>query len=112
MAFTRVTAEVMVGDHHAAVAWYERLLGRPPDERPMDGLAEWRLTDTGRLQVFADPAKAGRSATTLGVDDLDIRAANLAERGLDLSRQATSLGQRLGTITDPDGNLVVLAEDR
>lgn len=110
MAFTRVAAEVIVTDHTAAVAWYERLVGRPPDERPMDGLAEWQLTDTGWLQVFADPDRAGHSATTLGVDDLDAVVGALAERGIELSRQTTSRGQPLATVTDPDGNLVVLAE--
>lgn len=112
MAFTRVSAEVIVADHAAGVRWYERLLGRPPDERPMDGLAEWQLTDTGWLQVFADTERAGHGAATLGVDDLDGVEAALAERDLHLSRQVTARGQRLGSISDPDGNLVVLAEER
>lgn len=110
MTFTRVSAEMIVSDHDAAVAWYERLFDRPPDERPMDGLAEWQLTDTGWVQVFADPARAGRSAMMLGVDDLDVHADALARNGLELARQTTARGQRLGSITDPDGNLVVLAE--
>jgi len=111
MAFTRVAAEVIVTDHTAAVAWYGRLFDRAPDSSPMDGLAEWQLTDTGWLQVFADPSRAGRSAVTLGVDDLDAHAAALAERGVELSRQTTSRGQQLATLADPDGNLVVLAEE-
>ncbi|MCU1351914.1 MAG: Glyoxalase/bleomycin resistance protein/dioxygenase [Acidimicrobiales bacterium] len=102
---------MIVRDHDAAVTWYERLLGRGPDEHPMDGLTEWQLTDTGWLQVFADAARAGHSAMTLGVDDLDQTAARLAAQGLDLARQVTPRGQQLGTITDPDGNLVVFAQD-
>lgn len=35
MTFTRVSAELIVADHDAAVAWYQRLFGRPPDTRPM-----------------------------------------------------------------------------
>lgn len=111
MTFTRVLAEVMVGDHDAAVAWYAQLLGRAPDTRPMDGLAEWRLTETGWLQVFSDPERAGRSGLTLGVDDLDAHAGGLAERGIALSRQTISSGARVGTAADPDGNTVVLVEE-
>lgn len=111
VAFTRVLAEVIVADHAAAIAWYERLLGRAPDTRPMDGLAEWQLTDTGWLQVFADPERAGRSGVTLGVDDLDAHAAGPAERGIDLSRQTISSGQTVGSVADPDGNTVVLVEE-
>ncbi len=110
MTFTRVSAEMIVTDHDAAVAWYTRLFGRSPDERPMDGLDEWRLTETGWLQVFVDPERAGRSTTTLGVDDLDAHAAELAGSELRLERQSTPRGQRLGLLTDPDGNRVVLAE--
>lgn len=111
MTFSRVSAEMIVTDQDSAVAWYTRLFGRPPDERPMDSLAEWQLTETGWLQVFADPEHAGHSTTTLGIDDLDAHAAALAERELRLEHQSTPRGQRLGLLTDPDGNRVVLAEE-
>ncbi len=111
MAFTQVSAEMMVSDHDSAVEWYARLLGCEPDRRPMEGLAEWQITDTASIQVFADPSKAGTSVVTLGVDDLDGHARPLAERCLELDRQTTSRGQQLGSIGDPDGNLVVFAQD-
>ncbi|WP_432090571.1 hypothetical protein [Streptomyces sp. NRRL F-5630] len=47
MRVTHVLAVAPVTDHEAAVAWYERLLGRPADARPMPGLADWHLTDGG-----------------------------------------------------------------
>lgn len=111
MKVTRVSAEVMVSDHENAVAWYERLLGRPPDDQPMEGLAEWQLTDTGWLQVFAKPGDAGRSALTIGVDDLEGHAAELTDRGIDLDRQTTPRGQHIGSVNDPDNNLIIYAQD-
>lgn len=62
MTVTRISAHVTVTDHEVAVDWHERLLGRPPDEQPMEGLAQWQLTNTGRLQVFANPGTAGPQA--------------------------------------------------
>jgi len=111
MAFTQVSAEMMVSDHGTAVAWYSKLLGGDPDRRPMDGLVEWQIIDTASIQVFADPSKAGSSIVTIGVDDLDGHARALADVGLELDRQTTPRGQHLGSITDPDGNLIVFAQD-
>lgn len=110
MTINEVSATTAVSDHESAIAWYARLLDRSPDRRPMDGLAEWQITETGSMQVFADPARAGSSSITLGVDDLDDHVRPLTQRGIDLERQITSRGQRLGIIRDPDGNLVVFAE--
>jgi predicted enzyme related to lactoylglutathione lyase len=44
-----VMAGIAVADFDAAVPWYERLLGRRADDRPMDGSAEWRLRETGGI---------------------------------------------------------------
>ena len=42
-------------DFEAAHAWYERLFGRPADNLPMEGrLVEWRVTDSGWVQVTRD----------------------------------------------------------
>jgi len=111
MTFTQVSAEMMVSDHDTAVTWYSKLLGCNPDRRPMDGLVEWQVTDTASIQVFADPSKAGSSIVTFGVDDLDEHAQTFAEVGLELDRQTTPRGQHRGTITDPDRNLIVFAQD-
>ena len=76
----------------------------------MDGLAAWQLTDTAWIQVFADANNAGRSVVTIGVDDLDQHAQPIVDNGLDLDRQTTG-AQLLGSISDPDGNLIVFAQD-
>ena len=47
MAIDKVLADVAVDDFASALTWYERLLGRPADAEPMDGLAEWHLAEGG-----------------------------------------------------------------
>jgi catechol 2,3-dioxygenase-like lactoylglutathione lyase family enzyme len=40
MTVINVRSVIAVADLDAALAWYERLFGRPADSLPMDGLAE------------------------------------------------------------------------
>lgn len=61
---------VPVADIDTARRWYERLLGREADNRPMDSLAEWWVTDTGWLQVHHDAGRAGTALLNFAVDDL------------------------------------------
>src|SRR2546423_4900651 len=42
-----VVGRIPVAHRDAAVGWYERLVGRPPDLVPNDDEAAWRLTETG-----------------------------------------------------------------
>jgi glyoxylase I family protein len=63
MPIDHVLAVVPVADFEAAHAWYERLFGRPADNLPMEGrLVEWRVTDSGWVQVTRDAARAQLSA--------------------------------------------------
>jgi hypothetical protein len=59
MPIDHVLAVVPVSDSEAGRAWYERLFGRPPSNLPMEGLAEWRVTDSGWVQVTRDTERAG-----------------------------------------------------
>lgn len=107
MPIDHVLAVVPVADFDAARAWYERLVGRPADNRPMEGLAEWQVTGTGWLQVFRDADRAGSTLLNFAVDDLDEHIADLAERCMEAGAiQSANKGVRLSTITDPDGNKV------
>jgi glyoxylase I family protein len=73
----------------------------------MPNLAEWRLTDTGWVQVFEDADRAGRSFLNLAVDDLEGRLHDLQERGLTGGTiQDATNGVRTASIDDPDGNTV------
>ncbi len=111
MAFTYVFAGVPVADHEAALEWYERLLGRPPDRIPTDGDAVWQLSETGSIYVVRDPPRAGGALVTLIVDDLDAWIADVAGRGIAAGEIDTAPGAvRRAAVTDPDGNRITVAE--
>lgn len=63
MSVSKVLSVVPVADFDISIAWYERLLGRPSDVRPMSGLADWHLTDTAWVQVYRDLDHAGNTIT-------------------------------------------------
>jgi glyoxylase I family protein len=105
MAIDQVLAVVPVSDLDTARPWYELLVGRSEDNHPMETLVEWRITDTGWIQVFQDPERAGSTLLNFAVDDLDKHVAELTERGLAPdSIQTANKGVRLSTVVDPDGN--------
>ena len=47
MATDSVLAGIAVDDFVSALTWSERLLGRPADAAPMEGLAEWHFSEHG-----------------------------------------------------------------
>jgi glyoxylase I family protein len=107
MSIAHVLAVVPVSDIQAAQRWYEALFGRPEDNHPMDSLVEWRVTETGWVQVFHDPDRAGSTLLNFADDDLEEQAAQLAVRGLVLNAiQTANKGVRTASLTDPDGNRV------
>ena len=108
MTIEHVLAVVPVADFDAAHAWYERLFGRPADNLPMAGqLVEWRVTETGWVQVTLDADRAGSGLLNFAVDDLDRDIADLVRRGLAPGAiETVSKGVRLCTIRDPDGNMI------
>ncbi len=107
MPIEHVLAVVPVTDIDVAHAWYERLLGRPADNRPMQSLADWQVTETGWVQVFLDAERAGVGLLNFAVDDLDQHVAELSGRGVGVEAiEAASKGVRLAAVTDPDGNRI------
>jgi catechol 2,3-dioxygenase-like lactoylglutathione lyase family enzyme len=79
LAISHVFAGIPVADYDAALAWYERLLGRPPDVIVRDNEAMWQVTDTGWIYVVGDTNCAGNALLTLLVDDVEDHVAALAE---------------------------------
>ena len=73
-----------------AEAWYEQVLARPADSRPMEGLAEWKLANGGWIQVFQDKERAGSSSVTFLVSGLDDQLAELKAKGISFDRTTTS----------------------
>src|SRR5262245_6632155 len=110
--YQKVLAVVPVTEVETAAGWYERLLGRPADARPMAGLADWHVSDDAWVSVFVDPARAGSTLLNLAVDDLEAHAAELAGRGIVLGeRTVTAKGAKFASATDPDGNRVTILEN-
>jgi hypothetical protein len=106
MAVTHVFAGIPIVDRDAAVGWYQRLTGRPPDLLPNEQEAAWQITDSGWIYVIVDPQRAGTALHTLLVDDLHGFLAGLAERDI-AAGPVEVLGAgpvRRCTVTDPDGN--------
>ncbi len=98
-------AGIPVTDRDAAAAWYERLLGRPPDLVPNDREAAWRLTDNGWICLYDDAEPPGSAPHTLLVSDLDMFLAGVIERGIVPGPvEAITQSVRQSVITDPDGN--------
>ena len=109
MTIQRMLAQMTVTDLDAALDWYGKLFDAEPDARPMPGLAEWHLSPTFGVQVWADPERAGRSTMVLDDTDLDARGDALAEAGLAHESPQPGGAARILPITDPDGNQIVFA---
>ena len=112
MPISAVTAMIPVADFELASRWYEILFGRPADRNLVDGSVEWHLGRPGRAQVFQDRARAGHTTVSFIVDDLDEYLRGLAENGLTPGDTLifSQGGERLASLTDPDGNTVSLIE--
>jgi predicted enzyme related to lactoylglutathione lyase len=112
MSFVNVVPSLQVSAFETTVAWYERLFGRVPDRRPMDGCVEWQLTTNGGLQIFRNPDHAAAATCIIGLEDLDAFAAELDGRGISAEPFDVPSGQfRLAQLEDPSGNTIVLSQE-
>lgn len=107
MTIQGLLATMTVADLEQAVEWYTAVLDGEPDARPMDGLAEWHLTPSFGVQVWADAGRAGGSGVVLDHTDLDALAARLDRAGVPRGGVRDVTASRLLPRTDPDGNQVV-----
>ena len=108
-----VLAGVTVADFESSLDWYERLLGRAPDQQPMDGLAQWRVSDSALFQVLQEPERAGGSVVGFTVADLAAEVAELRDRGITPEHdERTSDRVLFETYIDPEGNRVGLLARR
>lgn len=103
-------ASLAVRDITQAASWYEAVLGRPADARPMPNLAEWRFPRGGGLQVYELPERAGQGSATLAVSDLAAQIAALDRLGIDTGTCTSSPQVKTVMVTDPDGNHLAFAE--
>ena len=111
MEINYVFAGIVVANRDQAAAWYERLLGRPPDFLPNEAEAVWQVANTASIYLLADPDRAGHSIMTLVVDDLDATLSEIAGRGIATGAIEEIPGAgRKSVITDPDGNALSVVE--
>lgn len=103
-------AGIAVRDLAAAIRWYERLLSRPPDQKPMPEVAEWGFARGGWLQVFQDAGRAGKSSVTLSVSDLDAEVERLRTLSIPVGDVQHSKQVKTAILRDPDGNQLVFAQ--
>ena len=110
MPIRNAIASLAVKDIESALKWYERLLGRSADSRPMAEVAEWKFDGGGWLQVYQLPERAGSGSVTLAVTDIEEQAAHLRQCNIDTGERTS--GQKVKTlmITDPDGNHIAFAQ--
>jgi predicted enzyme related to lactoylglutathione lyase len=107
LAINVLFAGIPVADLEAAIGWYGRLLGGPPDMKPNETERTWKLTDESWIYVVRDPERAGRALVTVMVDDLDERLAGIGERGIEVGEvEEITEGVRKVEIADPEGNRI------
>jgi predicted enzyme related to lactoylglutathione lyase len=110
MKIRGIFAVACVADMERSVGWYSRLIGRPPDDRPMEGLVQWRTSDSAGLQLVLDGEKAGSSLVTLVTPEMDAARERLAAASLQLEPDIQGDFGIIAQISDPDGNRLTLAE--
>jgi glyoxylase I family protein len=107
MSIDHVLAVIPVKDAAVSTSWYERLFGKEPTNRPMPNLSEWRLTDTGWVQVFVDEQRAGKTFFNVAVSNLEAEIDALRQRELCPGEiQEATKGVRISMLEDPDGNVI------
>lgn len=105
-----IYAGIAVADFEAGVAWYSKLMGRAPDDRPMPQLAQWRNMGKAGLQVWDDADRAGKSLATIVVPVLATERERLAAEGIGFTMEAEGDFGRVAKLRDPEGNEIALAE--
>jgi len=102
---------IPVADFPTAVAWYERLWGRPADIVVNDDEVMWRMTEGGWLYVVRDAGRAGKALAAVAVPDLDAALAELEGRGMGgATTETVGEGAQKATFRDPEGNTVSFIE--
>jgi len=110
MQIEAIFAALVTRDLTLTEPFYTTLLGRGPDDRPMDGLIQWRGVSGANIQIFEDDEHAGHSRCTIVVPDMDAVRSILAESGHTLGPDIQGTFGTIAQIRDPDGNLVTLTE--
>jgi len=93
-----------------AEQFYTQLFEREPDDRPMDGLIQWRDVAGANIQIFRDEEHAGAGRLTIVVPKMDVARSSLGEIGVEFTDEAAGDYGKIAQLADPDGNRITLAE--
>ena len=103
-------AVACVSDMATSTQWYACLIGRGPDDRPMETLVQWRNLGGAGLQLVVDADKAGTSLITIVTPAMDRAREKLTAASLKLGPDIQGDFGTIAQIDDPDGNRITLAE--
>lgn len=109
MSLQKIYTFLLTTDLAAAEAWYTKLIGRGPDNRPMDTLVQWELFDQVGVGLSTDDEIAGRGAIFLIVDNMATERHRLQGLGIVLGDDIEGDYSTLAQVRDPDGNLITFA---
>jgi hypothetical protein len=105
-------AGIAVADYGAALEWYQRFFGRPPDVVVAENEAMWQFVEKSWIYVVGDATRAGKALLTSLVDDLDAQIAELAVRGLTPAAIEVVPGvPRKAVFIDPEGNRLTFGQN-
>lgn len=110
MEIQGIYAAIASDDMPASEKFYTTLFGREPDDRPMDGLIQWREVAGANIQVFRNDENAGSSMCTIVVPNMTDARASLELAGLSLKNEREGDFGKIAKIKDPAGNEITLAE--
>jgi predicted enzyme related to lactoylglutathione lyase len=110
MQIQAIYAALATASIDRAEKFYAQLFEREPDDRPMDGLIQWRDVSGANIQIFQDKENAGAGRITIVVPKMDNARSSLEEIGVKLTGEMEGDYGRIAQIADPDGNRITLAE--
>lgn len=110
MQIQGIYAALATASMDRAEKFYAQLFDRGPDDRPMDGLIQWRDVVGANIQIFHDPEKAGSGRLTIVVPKMDDARHSLQAMGAELTGEMEGDYGRIAQLADPDGNRITLAE--
>lgn len=105
----KLYAFLLTGDLVAAEAWYTKFFGRGPDNRPMETLVQWEISEQVGVGISNDDQIASTGALFVIINDMEAERRRLQSAGIALGDDFPGDYSTLAQLRDPDGNLITLA---
>ena len=106
--FTNLITVFPVKDVETSLVWYRRWLGET-DSIPMEGIAEYQVTETAWLQLTQE--EGNPASLILSVDDINKVREDLVNKGLEPSDIMDWEVVLTCQIEDPDGHTISFAQE-